>query len=60
MNNAKVIITNREKAFKNIKTMDISILPPPIMLIMIKYLLSVLIFCLFTFHATTICLPLQK
>ena len=28
MNNAKLVITNREKAFKNIKTVNISILPP--------------------------------
>lgn len=27
MNNAKLVITNREKAFKNIKTVNISILP---------------------------------
>ncbi|KGI21335.1 hypothetical protein HMPREF9304_11025 [Hoylesella timonensis S9-PR14] len=33
MNNAKLVITNREKAFKNIKTVNISILPPPEMLI---------------------------
>ena len=33
MNNAKLVITNCEKAFKNIKTMNISILPPPEMLI---------------------------
>lgn len=29
MNNAKLVITNREKAFKNIKTVNISILSPP-------------------------------
>ena len=60
MNNAKVIITNRAKAYKNIKTMDISILPPPIVLIIIKSPLSALIFRLFTFRASTTCLSLQK
>lgn len=29
MNNAKLVIANRKKVFKNIKTMNISILPPP-------------------------------
>lgn len=28
MNNAKLVIANRKKVFKNIKTMNISILPP--------------------------------
>lgn len=44
LNNTKVIITNGVNARKNIKTTNMSILPPPVLLIFVKQTPKLLIF----------------
>lgn len=60
MNNAKLIITNGVNARKNIKTMNISIFTPPLLLIIIKQKTRVLIFVYFSHKHVVIIIYLQK